>query len=129
MFYSNRPYFPPQIKINLFICLFFILPFFGQAQVFNYSANEDPYAIYENDSVFYVAMIDSVYGINKYEDLNQRLGGDSVRNDKKGYAAIGWIKDFYPNGKVLHKGYYIEGQLKIYKNYFPNGQLERQFRT
>ena len=121
--------FPSQYKFNLSIFLFLVSSFIGQAQVFNYSANEDPYSVFENDSAFYKAFIDPTYGIDFYEKLNQRLGGDSVRNDKRGYAALGWVKDFYPNGNLLHKGYYTDGQLKIYKNYFPSGQIERQFRT
>lgn len=68
------------------------------------------------------------YGINIYERLNFLLGGDSVRYDQgKGYAANGWREDFYENGQMLHKGYYQEGQLKLYKNFFDNGQLERNF--
>lgn len=71
---------------------------------------------------------DSAYGINVYEALNLGTGGDSTRNDGKGYAAQGWFEDYYPNGQLLHKGYYIDGQLKAYKNFFPNGQLEREFK-
>ena len=71
---------------------------------------------------------DSAFGIKIYEPLNLLTGGDSTRNDAKGYAAQGWIEDYYPDGKTLHKGYYIDGQLKSYKNFYPNGQLEREFK-
>ena len=37
---------------------------------------------------------DSTYGINIYEKLNFGLGGDSIRNDKKGYACQGWVEDY-----------------------------------
>lgn len=68
------------------------------------------------------------YGIKLYDRLNYLLGGDSIRYDQqKGYAASGWREDKYENGQLLHKGYYEEGKLKIYKNYFDNGQLERTF--
>lgn len=71
---------------------------------------------------------DPDYGIKLYERLNFLLGGDSIRYDQvKGYAANGWREDYYENGQLLHKGYYQEGQLKIYKNFFDNGQLERNF--
>jgi len=73
-------------------------------------------------------VIDSTYGIMMYEKLNFQTGGDSVRNDKKGYAYQGWISDLYMNGNVLHKGFYEEGHLKMYKNYYPNGTLERSFK-
>src|ERR1051326_3492574 len=33
---------------------------------------------------------DSAYGITIYEALNMGTGGDSTRNDAKGYAAQGW---------------------------------------
>jgi len=72
------------------------------------------------------SIVDSIYGITLYEPLNISLKGDSVRM-KRGYAVNGWIEDFYTNGKMLHRGYYIEGQLKIYKNFYPNGNLEREF--
>lgn len=78
------------------------------------------------DPVFTENIVDEVYGITHYEPLNMALNGDSVRM-KQGYAVNGWIEDYYSNGKMLHKGYYIEGQLKIYKNFYPNGRLERDF--
>ena len=80
------------------------------------------------DTYQFKALYDSTYGIMKYEALNMNTGGDSTRNDAKGYAMQGWIEDYYPDGKVLHKGYYIDGQLKAYKNFYPNGQTEREFK-
>ena len=56
------------------------------------------------------------------------LGGDTVRNDQDGYAANGYLEDFYTTGQLLHKGFYVDGQLKVYKNYYPNGKVERNFR-
>lgn len=73
--------------------------------------------------------VDPTYGIVIYEKLNVALGGDSIRNDKRGYACIGWYEDFYASGQLLHRGYYDEGQLKVYKNYYDNGQLEREFKA
>jgi antitoxin component YwqK of YwqJK toxin-antitoxin module len=74
-------------------------------------------------------VFDSTYGICRYEKLNFALGGDSVRHDKKGYACQGWLEDLSENGQVMHKGYYVDGQLKVYKNYYENGQLERSFKV
>lgn len=76
-----------------------------------------------------VEVYDSTYGINRYERLSFSIGGDSIRSDKRGYACRGWIEDKYENDQVLHRGYYLDGQLKIYKNYYENGQLERVFKT
>ena len=57
------------------------------------------------------------------------MGGDSVRYNPKGYAAQGWWEDFYKTGPVMHSGYYVDGLLTTYKNYYENGQLEREFKT
>ena len=73
-------------------------------------------------------VVDPVYGITMYEKLNAKTGGDSVRHDRKGYAVQEWVTDIYESGKVLHKGYYEDGQLKIYKNYYENGTVERSFK-
>jgi antitoxin component YwqK of YwqJK toxin-antitoxin module len=70
---------------------------------------------------------DSTYGIVKYNDLVMAIGGDSIRYDHKGHDAQGWIEDFYINGKVLHKGYYVDGQLRVFKNFYESGELERSF--
>ncbi len=78
------------------------------------------------EPVFTEDFVDETYGITHYEPLNLALNGDSVRM-KRGYAVNGWIEDFYTNGKMIHRGYYVEGQLKIYKNFYPNGAIEREF--
>ncbi|PCI96818.1 MAG: hypothetical protein COB15_09045 [Flavobacteriales bacterium] len=80
-----------------------------------------------HDTYIPEAVIDEKYGITMYEKLNMMLGGDTVRNHN-GYAANGFLQDYYTAGQLLHKGFYVDGQLKIYKNYFPNGQVERNFR-
>jgi len=73
-------------------------------------------------------IIDSVYGITIYERLNVALDGDSLRNCK-GYACQAWVEDFYEDGTMAHRGYYINGMLKVYKNFYPNGKLEREFKS
>ncbi len=73
-------------------------------------------------------VVDPVYGITMYEKLNAKIGGDSVRHDRKGYACQEWVQDIYESGKILHRGYYEDGQLKIYKNYYENGTVERSFK-
>jgi len=74
------------------------------------------------------AVIDKKYGITLYEPLNMMLGKDTVRNDNDGYAANGYEEDYYTTGQLMHKGFYVDGQLKLYKNYYPNGNVERNFR-
>ncbi len=70
-------------------------------------------------------IIDADYGIIKFNKLAPSMGGDSIRYTKDGYNAQGWQEDFYVSGKLLHKGFYTDGFIKIFKNYFENGQVER----
>lgn len=65
--------------------------------------------------------------LNAYEDLNKALGGDSVRTCA-GHPCIGWVEDKYPDGSLKHRGYYDAGKLTVYRNYHPNGTLERDFK-
>ena len=73
-------------------------------------------------------VVDSSYGITLFDKMAPSLGGDSVRYDKKGYSAQGWLEDFYVSGKLLHRGFYVDGQLRAFKNYYENDQQERAFR-
>ena len=73
-------------------------------------------------------IVDSVNGIIIYEPLNLYLKSDSTRIEG-GYAVNGWKEDHYNNGQLLHRGFYLDGQLKVYKNYYPNGKLERSFKN
>jgi len=73
-------------------------------------------------------IIDPIYGITLYEPLNMYLHSDSTRIEE-GYAVNGWKEDHYSTGEIAHKGYYIEGQLKVYKNFYPNGNIERNFKA
>lgn len=79
------------------------------------------------EPVYDASIVDERYGILLYEPLNMQLAGDSVRLCD-GYACNGWVEDNYEDGTLLHKGYYIDGQLKVYKNYYPNGEMEREFK-
>jgi antitoxin component YwqK of YwqJK toxin-antitoxin module len=72
-------------------------------------------------------IVDPDKGIAVYDKMNIAFG-DSSRHNQKGYAASDWVEDYYDTGQLLHKGFYIDGKLKIYKNYWENGKLERNFR-
>ena len=72
-------------------------------------------------------IIDPDYGIIRYNKLVPMMGGDSLRYTKDGYNAQGWQEDFYVSGKLLHKGFYADGFIKVFKNYYENGQVERSF--
>ena len=74
------------------------------------------------------SIADPDLGVDIYEPLNMLLAADSVRLCD-GYDCEGWITDYYTNGNIIHKGFYVDGQLKVYKNYYPDGTLERDFST
>lgn len=74
------------------------------------------------------SIVDTTYGILIYENLNLYLDGDSTRMCGN-YACNNWQEDKYKSGVLLHKGFYVNGQLRVYKNYYPNGNLEREFRN
>lgn len=105
--------------IFIFIILVFCLPLSAQ-----FGKQKDTRRYYVQAEVF-----DSATGIDTYEKLNRLMGGDSVRYNLKGYAAQGWWEDFYKNGNVMHSGYYQDGMLTTYKNFYENGQLEREFKS
>lgn len=71
--------------------------------------------------------LDSNGGIKMYNKLISTIGGDSIRYNKAGYNLQGWQEDYYSSGKVLHKGFYVDGQIKVFKNFYENGQIERSF--
>lgn len=72
---------------------------------------------------------DSTYGIQLFDQYNATLGGDSLRKSIEGYMCNGWVQDHYSNGALLHKGFYADGVLTIYTNYYPDGQIERAFKS
>lgn len=106
-------------KVILFV-VFILSANAGFSQGFGQAPQPDKYSA--------AKVVDPVYGITMYDKLNAKIGGDSVRHDRKGYACQEWIQDVYESGKILHRGYYEDGQLKIYKNYFENGNVERSFK-
>jgi antitoxin component YwqK of YwqJK toxin-antitoxin module len=70
-------------------------------------------------------IVDTVEGIKMYNKLIEAIGGDSVTYNKAGYNLQGWNEDYYMSGKLLHRGYYIDGKAIVFKNFFENGQCER----
>jgi antitoxin component YwqK of YwqJK toxin-antitoxin module len=72
------------------------------------------------------SIVDSTYGVMLYEKFNP-LVSDSVRYCGKN-PCFGIVEDYYTNDSLLHKATYSEGKLQSYKNYFPNGILEREIK-
>lgn len=70
-------------------------------------------------------VLDSISGIKMYNRLVPGLGGDSIRYNNAGYNLQGWQEDYYMSGNLLHKGFYVDGQIKVFKNFYETGQIER----
>ena len=58
-----------------------------------------------HDTYIADSIIDKEYGITMYEKLNMMLGGDTVRNDQNGYAANGFVEDYFTTGNCYIKGF------------------------
>lgn len=71
-------------------------------------------------------IIDDRYGITMYNRLIRAAEGDSTRMCQ-GKPCQGYVKDFYTAGKLMHKGYYVDGMIRVFTNYWPNGEKERNF--
>lgn len=109
------------MKFLTLILLLFCLS--AEAQIKNIFQKE-----LEAEKIDPATVLDPEYGVMVYNRFAPSLGGDSVRMCQ-GYACQGYIEDFYTNGQLLHKGYYTNGVANFFKNYYPNGQLERDFRA
>jgi hypothetical protein len=73
-------------------------------------------------------VVDDVYGIGIYDKLIAVFEYDTLRKNKKGYKEEGDIEDYYINDKPIHKGFYVEGKLRAFKNFYPNSTVERSFK-
>jgi len=97
---------------------------------FNVRAQDDLKKQIAREKVYDLKDIyDSTYGIQLFDKYNPATGGDSVRKNLQGYMSNGFIQDHYKDGTLLHKGFYTDGVLSLYTNYYPNGQEERAFKA
>ncbi len=76
----------------------------------------------------FTRVYDSVFGIQFYDKYNPDLEGDSIRKYLDGHACNGMIEDHYTDMQILHKGFYTNGKLTQYTNYYPSGRIERTFK-
>ena len=76
---------------------------------------------------------DQVYSLGdannfeKYKKLLVVLGGDSSALNANGSSKQGWQETFYKSSKILHRGFYVDGTLIRFKNYFENGNAALTF--
>ena len=104
--------------------IFFLLLVFASGEVFPQRfANQVPQVKRYTPS----EVLDPDYGIVIFNKMVLDIGGDSLRYTKDGYNAQGWQEDYYVSGKILHKGYYVDGSIKVFKNYYESGQVERNY--
>lgn len=88
----------------------------------------------ENDLVEHASVkhkpsvVDPLYGIQLFEPFNMILGYDTVKKNSKGMAMQGTLIEHYVDNKVIHEGYYIDGRLRNYTNFYPNSKKEREFK-
>lgn len=109
-----------MVQIHKYIfTLFFSISIFNVVSQSTLKKNQKYYKTSE--------VVDPDFGIYVYNKLVFIIGGDSIRYTKEGYNAQGWQEDYYESGKLLHKGFYVDGTIKIFKNYYENGQVERNF--
>lgn len=109
--------------------LFKPLAFAASLSLHPVSAQTDPVLMDEDGiGLFAAPVIGSEELPDPYAPLNAALGGDSTRLCK-GMACAGWVEDRYPDGTLRHRGYYGDGRLITYRNFFTDGRVEREFKV
>jgi len=89
-------------RLAIFIFVFYCRQFYAQR-----SGDETPAdKRYTQNEV-----LDTAAALISIPGLIGSLGGDSVTYIKSGYYRQGWNEDFYKSGKLLHRGYYVDGKL------------------
>lgn len=68
------------------------------------------------------------YGIHIYDQYATFLKEPKLRKDASGNPITAKQQDFSSEGTTLHKGIYLEGKLRSYTNFFPNGSFERNYK-
>ena len=106
-----------------FIYLFYFLFFFSFIEVTGQIKMET----YENDE-FLDSFDTTTVEVKEYVKYTPGLNGTEKRLIEN-IPVSGLVKDYYPNGKIKHKGYYTDGQLTNYTNYFSNGKVERTYKA
>ncbi len=94
------------------------------------NAQEDDSSLLVHDEYFVEGFdnADPSPDLHRYDRMNRLLGGEE-RRQCNGRPCEGWVEDHYPDGTLKHRGHYTEGQLAIYRNFYPDGRLERHFRA
>lgn len=67
-------------------------------------------------------------GITYYDQFIIKRDNPVVRVNDKGKPINGMVIDKYKTGGVVHRGFYQDGKLTYFVNYYPNGNLERVYK-
>ncbi len=68
------------------------------------------------------------YGIHLYDQYATFHKEPLIRKDANGNPITAKQEDFFSEGTTLHKGIYLDGKLRSYTNFFPNGNFERNYK-
>jgi len=75
------------------------------------------------------SVVDKSEGITIYEKYNFYLGDEKEERSFAGIPCQAWVEDKYISGQLLHRGYYVDGRLKMYKNFYSNAIMEREYKN
>lgn len=102
--------------------LFLFITFAGYSQ-------SDTASLPQSNSTFPAVSDTADSGIYLYDKYCALMGGDSTLKIR-GMKFTGQYKDYYPSGKIRHKGYYDQGKITtMFTNYYENGHIERVFKA
>jgi hypothetical protein len=68
------------------------------------------------------------YGIVLYDQYADFNASPNIRKTSDGNPLDGKKEDYSSNNLLIHKGYYQDGKLRNYTNYFQNESIERQYK-
>ncbi len=68
------------------------------------------------------------YGIILYDQYANFNPEPKIRKKANGEPVNGKVEDLSSNNLLIHKGYYQDGKLRGYTNYFPNESTEREYK-
>lgn len=106
----------------------FSLPFLVGISLVSFSFVDIDAQSFGSQTHAFNRVYDSVYGIQFYDKYNPDLEGDSIRKYSDGHLCNGMVEDQYTDMQILHKGFYTNGKLTQYTNYYPGSSIERTFK-
>lgn len=107
-------------------CILFSIPFLMLSSVFAQNISEIPDGDIFSPNFEDVESTD--YGILLYDQYANFQKDPKVRKGADGAPINGKKEDFSANNLLLHKGFYQDGKLRGYTNYFQNESIEREYK-